>query len=342
MKLILFTQRVDSKDTNLGFFTQWLKIISQYCDVLIVVCWSYSGEYISDNTKIIVIKNKNKLFRALEIYFHFFRFRNEYDKIFVHMLPEIVALLLPIKLVFKKKIYLWYTHKTISNWVIIAEKIASKIFSASTESFSLKTDKLNVFGHGIVVDGSVNEKKEIKKIVTLGRISRVKSLETLIKAVKNLIESGTDVEYDIIGPCFYEDDKVYLDELKALVRNSNLQEKIRFLPAVDFQTVDSVLKNYSIFIHQCRGGLDKAPLEAMAVGLLVFSSNKSVAENLKEIDQVFVFAENDEIQLANNLKRVMLMDEKTIFDYRKKMNDQVRNNHSLEKLIAKIINTIND
>lgn len=341
MKLIIFTQKVDSSDANLGFFTEWLKTFSVNCQFLTVVCWHYSGEEIAENTKIIAVKNKILIWRVFEVLRIFIQNRHNYDRIFVHMLPEIVVLLMPIKIIFNKTMYLWYTHKAVSGWLFLAEMMVNRIFTASKESFRLKSKKVAIVGHGINVGQRINFDGKNKTIITVGRISRVKKLEELIRAVEILVEIGHDVNYRIIGPCIYDDDKKYLQELYEYIGKSNLQNHISVLPGVSHGKVLSHLNESSIFIHQSdTGSLDKAPLEAMGRGLLTFSSSDAIVNVLENIDKFFIFQKDDYVQLAKKIDKVFSDGGEEWNGLSIDMYNYVKLNFSLPFLISKIINLL--
>ena len=52
----------------------------------------------------------------------------------------------------RKKITLWYTHKSVNLKLRIATKLADKIFTASEKSFRLVSKKVNIMGHGINIE----------------------------------------------------------------------------------------------------------------------------------------------------------------------------------------------
>ena len=56
-----------------------------------------------------------------------------------------------------KKTALWYSHKAVDLKLRIAEKLVDVIFTAAPESFTLKTQKKMVVGHGIDVDRYADE-----------------------------------------------------------------------------------------------------------------------------------------------------------------------------------------
>ena len=70
----------------------------------------------------------------------------------------------------------------------IAEIFTHLIFSATKESFRLKTSKLKISGHGINIDKFQYKYKEINKekinFINTGRLSPIKRTEVLIEFAK--------------------------------------------------------------------------------------------------------------------------------------------------------------
>jgi len=169
MRLLIITQKVDVNDDILGFFHRWLEEFAKHCENIIVICLQ-KGEYdLPKNVKILSLGKEQKNFqfscrqkrlpvglifnfqsifnfsilKKLKYLLRFWKYifveRKNYDKVFVHMNPEYVVLGGIFWRLMGKKIGLWYTHKAVNLKLRIAEKLANKIFTASKESFRLKS-----------------------------------------------------------------------------------------------------------------------------------------------------------------------------------------------------------
>lgn len=88
MNLLILTQKVDKNDSNLGFFHRWLEEFSKKCEKVTVICL-YKGEYSLPNNVRILSLGKEKGVCRLKYLFNFykyiFKYRREYDSVFVHM-----------------------------------------------------------------------------------------------------------------------------------------------------------------------------------------------------------------------------------------------------------------
>ena len=351
MKLLVLTQKVDMNDPVLGFFHGWLLEFAKHCEQVIVICLS-KGEYdLPKNVKILSLGKKDfplptfyfqlfqKIKYALNFWKHIWRERNNYDAVFVHMNPEYVILgALPWKL-FGKKIALWYTHKSVDLKLRLAEKFADVIFTASRESFRLKSNKVIVTGHGIDTLEFWPTKEKRKnglKIITIGRISPTKDYETLIDAVQTVSRQISGVSLDIVGDVGTPEQRNYLLRLKKSVNEKGLDSIIKFVGPIPHNKIFSVLQQADLFINLSHtGSLDKAVLEAMSCGTPVLTSNEAFSGMIAKYG--LIFEKKNTHDLANKIEGV--------FSGKIKIEPQtlrqiVVENHNLSSLIKNIISSM--
>ena len=191
MKLLIITQKVDINDDVLGFFHRWIEEFAKHCEKITVICLE-KGEYnLPENVKVLSLGKEagaSKIKYLWRFYKYIWQERKIYDSVFVHMNPVYVILGGLFWKAMGKKVTLWYTHKNVDWKLRLAEKLVNKILTASKESFKLKTGKLQIVGHGILVEMFKNpqsknyNKGDKLKIISVGRITRIKNLDTLIKA----------------------------------------------------------------------------------------------------------------------------------------------------------------
>ena len=152
MKLLICTQKVDKNDSVLGFFHRWIEEFAKHCEMVTVICLE-KGEYsLPNNVKVLSLGKEHGVSRLKYLfcfYTYIWKYRKEYDKVFVHMNPEYVVLGGLFWRLLKKKIALWYMHKSVNLKLRIAERLVHNIFTGTKESFRLKTNKLHITGHGI-------------------------------------------------------------------------------------------------------------------------------------------------------------------------------------------------
>jgi glycosyltransferase involved in cell wall biosynthesis len=311
MRLLIVTQAVDSRDSNLGFFHNWLLELSAKADLIIITNKLGAHSLPDKKVKIFSLdKFQNNRFKKFREYRRLLKQRlGQVDGVFFHMCPEYVlaAGLLPRS--FGKKTLLWYTHKSV-NWRLkLAEKLVDKIFTASKESFRLPSKKVEVVGHGIdweffrsALPFPVSSSSELK-LLTVGRIAPIKNLEVLIRAIDELKNRyGRKISLDIVGSPIFKDDENYLNKLKQIIEELKLQKETQFLGSREYKDLPSVYAAHNIFVHASEtGSLDKVVLEALASGLQIFTSSEAYDDFGKA---VFRFKKGDYKDLAGQIESV--------------------------------------
>ena len=348
MKLLILTQKVDKNDDILGFFHGWLMEFAKHCEKITVVALE-AGEYdlpknvkvlslgkksTSQKSKVYKVKSKEKY--TFNFYKYIWRERNNYDNVFVHMNPEYVVLGGLFWKLWHKKIGLWYTHKAVNLKLRIAEKMVDIIFSASPESFRLKSKKLKIMGHGIDIDKYNCEPGRQNKFAVLcvGRISPIKNQKLLIEAIDVLVnqKNQTNLKIIFVGDVSSKKDEVYLEELKESVRNKKLEGNILFEGSIPNKEIVGYYCNSKLSVNLCpTGGADKVVLEAMACARPVIVLNKTF-ENI--LPNKFILQKENASELAEKIMAI-LREEKTYKELRK----EIRKKHNLENLIQNIINS---
>src|SRR3989344_2833539 len=233
MNILIVTQKVDVTDNNLGFFHSWLAAFAEHADV-VVIANEVGAHELPGNVKVLF-----------------------------HMCPEYVIAAHFLLKKFGKKSAFWYVHRAVSMRLRLAEKLVDKIFTASPESFRLPSKKVEVAGHGIDVKlfPARKERGPGLHVVTVGRISRVKDLRTLILGFLLLKKRFPDAQFSIIGQPITEADRRYERELR-----DEFESSVSFLGGVSYARVLSGFP-YAAFVHaSMTGAVDKAVLEALAPG----------------------------------------------------------------------------
>jgi glycosyltransferase involved in cell wall biosynthesis len=350
MNLLMITRKVDKDDGLAGFVFNWVKKIGENTKNLYVICLEKGNvEGLPENVKILPIRNNNVsnnvILRKITDFLNFqklaFKIIKKVDGVFCHMNPEYTISVWPLVKMFNKKIVSWYAHGTVSLRLKLLEKMANKIVTPSQKSFRLKSKKVIITGHGI----DINKFKKTTplptnkfKIISVGRISPTKDLETLIKAINVIVNDyhQKDIVVEIIGSPGLKSHETYLESLKKMVEKMNLGNYIKFLGSIANKKIPQKLNEAQIFINLSNtGSVDKAVLEAMATEVVPITSNiafKEILEekyltkanNYKMLSQKIIHIKNEESSEQENLK--------------KKLREIIVENHNLDKLIKKILN----
>ncbi len=338
MKLLILTQKVDRADANLGFFHKWLEEFSTHAEQVTVITLE-KGEYtLPSNVKVLSLgkeEHKSRLMYVLRFYKYIWQERKTYDAVFIHMNAEYAVLGGLVWNILGKKVGLWYTHKSVSWRLKIAEKFVTHIFSASQESFRLVTPKLIVTGHGI--DTNFFSPKDISKpriftILSAGRISRVKNITLLIESIAQLRTKKPDVLLRIAGEAVTRDDIQYEHEIKLKLRTYKLKEHVHFIGPLANSQMDDFYRSGHVFVNVSdTGSFDKAVLEAMACGVHVLTSN----EAFKSVLNPDFFVDKEPGKIAEKL---MALSTKPVD---RALREFVVNKNNLSILIKRIIELYN-
>ncbi|MHA1249446.1 MAG: glycosyltransferase family 4 protein [Candidatus Helarchaeota archaeon] len=340
MNTLLITQNVDESDSVLGFFVSWIKEISRNVNSLKVISFKDAKLNNIKNTKIYKIrKTRFKILRLFYFYKLYLNLliQNQFDFIFSHMNPEYIILCYPLALIKNIPIYMWYSHKHIDLKLLIALKLSKGAFTTNPKSLRYKSPKIRIVGHAI--DINKFKEKKIKnndkyfKILSVGRISLIKNLETLIFAMENLVNKKgfKNIKLDIIGSPILDKDYEYFKKLKRLVYEKKLQNNISFIGMVPYSKIEKYYINCDLFVStSLTESYDKVVLEAMACNIPVITSIYTFKELLS---RHCIFIKNNYKDLSNKIEFWYNQKDKI------KVNTRsiILNKFNLKKIIKKII-----
>lgn len=332
MKLLIITQSVDKNNPILGFFHRWIEEFSKNFDFVTVVCLE-KGEYdLPKNIRVLSLgkeSGKSRFKYVLNFYKYIWQERKNYDAVFVHMNPVYIILGGLFWKLWQKPVSLWYTHKNVDLKLHLAVLFLNTIFSASKESFRLKSKKLRVMGHGI--DTNIFRPgigyKEPYTILSVSRLAKTKNQAIMIESLRMVKKEGYNFVLILVGGPVTDLDKEFEKQLKEKVKKYELQDSVIFIGPIKPDTVAFYYNRANLFLNLSdTGSLDKAILEAMACGLQILTSNVAFKFILPEKN----FTSNDPVEIA----RCIILLSKQDIDI--KMREFVVDNHELIQLIGRM------
>lgn len=339
MRLLVITQKVDADDSNLGFFHVWLEKLAARVDHLYIICLQEGKHNLPENRVTVLSLGKEvnpSWWNYLKLFYHFiWRYRREYDGVFVHMNPEYVVLGGPLWRIWGKKVLLWYTHKSVDLKLKIAEKLVTKIFTASKESFRLDSKKVEIVGHGIEVPPPLASVLPMLplRLLTIGRVTPSKDVELLIRTVAEYkkICPGAEAQLTIFGMPITDDDARYQKTLEAQAIELGLETLIQFAGSIGHEEVFHQCYCHHIFLHASKtGSIDKAVLEALAAGMPVISASEAFVG----IPGVKYAGSRDPKEMAAEIEKIA---GSGIIERNEAGVEYVRKHHNLEGLVGKIV-----
>ena len=270
MKLLIITQAVDTQHPVLGFFHRWVEEFAKHCEHVDVIALQTGEYHFLKNVAVHSLgkeKGAGKLKRLRTFFSLLSSLHRKYDAVFVHMNPEYLVLAGWWWRMTGKKAALWYTHKTVDVKLRIAELFANVIFTASKESFRLRSKKVRVVGHGIDTDFFSPDPRVSRSThwLSVGRLMKSKRHDSAIREAK---EAGV--------PLLIAGDGPERANLETLVRE--LGADVTFLGGLTQEKLRDEYRAAGKFIHRSEtGSLDKVVLEAAACGCPVDSTDPAIA-----------------------------------------------------------------
>lgn len=272
----MITQKADPSDPLLGFTMGWIKGLAARLDHLTVICQERASALdLPSNVTLYSMgkeKSAGRITQAWRLICLLQKLTPQVDGIFCHMIPRYVLFAAP----WRKPILLWYTHQKASLELKIAARLATRIATASPDSFPLKLSKVQVLGHGIDVerfhplDVPENDPPEIALVA---RLSAIKNHPQLIEAAPSgakLVFIGGGVPSELDYPATLArlavERGVDLEITGALTPNQVIERLAHCIIAVNLSPP---------------GLFDKAALESMLMGKITLVSNPDFAPLLE-------------------------------------------------------------
>lgn len=341
MKLLIVTQKIDRNDPVLGFFHRWVVEFARHTDRISVICLE-QGEYdLPKNVAVYSLgkeKGSSRIRYIIQFYHHIWSLRNEYDTVFVHMNQEYVILGALVWKILKKKITMWRNHHFGNIFTRLAMTFCDKIFCTSQYSFTASSPKTVLMPVGIDTEHFYRDKsikRENRSILFLARMSPVKRPHLVIESLHRLNEAGIEFAADFYGDSLSKDIP-YLESLKEKIKEYALDDRAAFKEGIPNSKTPHVYVAHDIFINASPSGMyDKTIFEAMACESLILVSNL----NLKgQVDDMFIFKENDEEDLSKKLKFLLELDASAIEKYGKVLRTYTIDRQSLTLLARTLFN----
>lgn len=346
-KILIITQVVDRTHPILGFFHRWIEEFTVHCDTVHVIALQV-GEY--DLPPQVTVHSLGKeagvgrITYLWRFYRQIYQLRHEYDGVFVHMNQIYVILGGLLWRLWAKRIGLWYAHGAVSISLRLATLLTHMVFTSTPQGFRLDSSKKVVTGQGIDMSRFVFCERppatDCLELITVGRVSVSKQLETLIRACGLLRRAGTVFRLRIVGAAVTADDHVYEESLRALCLAEGVTESVLWHGAATQTDLPQLLAAADIFIHDgATNSLDKVLVEAVASGVPTISSNPSYRYMLGEAVMAPVyFTAGDAAMLAKQIDsyRALSLFDKNAFTLA--VAQKVRNEHSLPNLVSGIVN----
>jgi glycosyltransferase involved in cell wall biosynthesis len=357
MRVLMVTQSVDLDDSVLGFTHAWIEALAHRVAQLHVVT-PIAGRYdLPDNVTVHAWGPPGKAStRWQRARFYIGRFigliwKRRVDVVFVHMIPRWVLVAAPFCKLRGVPIVLWYSHRQVTLELKLAHRLASRVVTASPESYSLYDDRVSVVGHGIdtsLFAPAEEAQPQARSVVSVGRISPIKNYDVLIRAAQILVhERGQeDWRFTIVGGA--SRGAAGLEStLCGLVEQLALQRWVSFVGEVPNQAMPGVYRAHALSVNLCpTGGMDKVVLESMACYTVALVCNRTFAPLFGDESDRLIFREGDATDLADHLEALAELPERERQRLAHSLRERVAAAYSVGALMDRLVgvfqNTVQD
>ena len=339
MKLLIITQVIDKNHPVLGFFHRWVEEFAAHCEQVTVICLQAGVYDLPKNVHVYSLgkeEGKSHLVYLYRFYTYLWTLRHEYDQVFVHMNQIYVILGAPVWRTLGKNVGLWYAHGAVSSSLKLSLKLSNFVFTSTKEGLRINSPKRIIVGQGIDFEifKSIQKKDNVVlQLITVGRISQSKNVETLLRACSLLKEKHIIFQFKIVGIPTTDSEVLYAKEMYQLSQKLNLQKEVEWVGAIPNYDLPRLLQQSDVFIHDgSTNSLDKALVEAVLCGCIVLSSNPSYKALTKDIASNYLYNQGDSAKLTDilvNLKRNSVEYEA--------VRNRFSNNFSIVRLISAIV-----
>jgi glycosyltransferase involved in cell wall biosynthesis len=237
---------------------------------------------------------------------------------------------------------LWYTHWARTRTLEAAARASSAIVSVDRRSFPIETSKVVPIGHGIdlaefpCVDRT--EGAADFRLVALGRYSRAKGLETVLRGVKLALEREVDVRLETFGPALNAAEREHRAELERLIPELGLERRVRLGHAVLRAEVPDVLARARALVNNMQAGApDKVVYEAASTCLPVLASNPVFDELFQGLPATLAFRRDDPADLADRIEEQAALPASDRAALGRALRERVARDHSVEHWADRIL-----
>jgi glycosyltransferase involved in cell wall biosynthesis len=345
MRLLLFNLATDVNDPILGFTTHWINALAKRVECVSVITMRKGDVETPDNVQVYSVgkeKGYSEPRRVVEFYRHLLPLLRgaRIDACFSHMMPIFTILAAPVLKSRGVPIVTWYAHRQVTTTLKLAHHVSDHMVSNAATAYPLKQNRLSILGHGIdttlfAPDGIRPECPPF--LLSVGRLSPIKDLLTLVEAVHLLRQRGYAMRCALVGDAPGRD-RLYAQAARQKVRALGLNDTVQFVGAMPNHRVVHWYRRCFAHVNLCpTGALDKAALEAMACGKPSLVANEGFRESLGKWADWLVFRHGEAEDLSRKIERLLQLNRVQQRAIGTDLRRKVVERHSLERLVNRLL-----
>ena len=312
MRLLIFTQTVNSKDSSLGYYHAWLQELAKNFEHITVFALR-TGEYsLPENVTIIPLRPwgyRTRLRTILRIVRLTWQYRHDYDVVFVHMNQEYLLVAGWLFWLLGKRVYMWRNHYEGNVLTDIAAFFCDKIFYTSKSSYTAKYTKARQMPVGVDV-GSCHLDEPIERkpnsILFLGRFDTSKRPDLVVEALGKIAKEGIRFTATFVGGP-KDPDSSFPREVAVRAEEFGIASHVTFVGPVPNTNTYRYYRSHAVYVNCSRSGmLDKSLFKSIACGCLPLFASADMAEIA---GPEFAYKDGDADDLAKHLTTALTFSE---------------------------------
>lgn len=198
----------------------------------------------------------------------------------------------------------------------------------NSEYFKKYNKYISIYNFPAWIDSSIftyTENGKRNDILFVGNIIRRKGIHFLIESISPFLKKNTNISFRIVGN---KEDKKYFLELKDLIKNHNLNDRIIFLEAATQIEIAKLMNNSKVLVMGSTSeGLPRVLIEAGFCGLpAVATKIDGIYDPFSTIGGTLVFDLNEKDEFIEHLEKVYF--NKNIWNDKSKLSFNLSNSIS--------------
>lgn len=264
---------------------------------------------------------------------------------FIHMNMEWAYRFYPCFRWFRIPVLLWYAHGHVSWRLRLAHLCVDRVVTSSAEGFRLPSTRTRIIGQGIDTDlfKPGDHTKLTGEVLHIGRISRRKRIELMIRAIAELknMASSEPIRLRLIGSPLTRDDRRYEGELMRLIEFLDIGDRVMRTGHVPMDALPQAYQSALVHLNlSTTGSMDKTVLEALACGCPVLTSNVAFKSLFMDEGLNEFFVEHDSPPVIARQLLVIFRNRNRID--RVKLRSIVLGKHDLSGYVTRIFANLNE